>query len=262
PGRKLTPACISEVEKGQIGPDIEPASDDEVDQFMAVKIASAEDPTASWKNNPFSTVNISSVFRIIKEEELNLLSDEGQVVEFKSEFPHDTEAVVKIAKTIVAFANAQGGYIFFGISDAKNFIPEFSETMDQKMIDRINHVLYEYFAPEVVWSCQSVSFHGVRLPVAYVWESQRVPAICKKDRKRTLSEGRFYVRRRGANVAVLHGEVPTFLRQKIERLERRISDQYMGKAIDLIRGASRTGVTSSEMGAILQLDLGLSAEGE
>lgn len=74
------------------------------------------------RHNPFASRHTNVVFdyQELGEEIVRLIeSGEGKTIEFKSEESGDT---VKWTKTLVAFANTDGGYILFGVSDESRVV--------------------------------------------------------------------------------------------------------------------------------------------
>ncbi len=194
PGRKLSPACISEVEQGKIGPDVEIASGEEVDRFISLRLA--EDGPPGDFYGPLSTFQVNETLGWFSRAQGDLLRDESQTIEFKLCLPSRAEKLISYAKTLSAFANNKGGYVFFGISNERKAVgiqPGDYRAFDW---DRLASICREYFQPDFRWEHALVDWLGVQLAAIYVYEADRKP-ICSARAGEAFRAGEVFFRYRG-----------------------------------------------------------------
>jgi len=79
---------------------------------------------------------------------------EGWYIEYKSELPKKTGKIdsLKITKSISAFANTKGGWLFFGIgTDTKNIATNLCGielSSNEKLPDQISQIISSNISPE------------------------------------------------------------------------------------------------------------------
>lgn len=66
--------------------------------------------------NPFSKTKINHIFRFRSKESMRIKTRESTEIEFKESFNWANKSMY--AKTMVAFSNAKGGYIVFGVTNS------------------------------------------------------------------------------------------------------------------------------------------------
>jgi len=87
PGRVISPAAKSEVEKGKIGPDIEPASPEELERFVTSRLNELR-PFEQYAG-PLSPSRVREVVSLTKDAQESLPGFENQFCEYKLQLPTD-----------------------------------------------------------------------------------------------------------------------------------------------------------------------------
>ena len=138
---------------------------------------------------------LSRICNFESSESFRLKSRENSWLELKESFNlGDAQAY---AKTAAAFANADGGYIVFGVKNkphdlvglqSKNF-----ETADPA---RITNALNEHFSPEFEWDMHLASYRGRTAGLLYFAPAAAKPVVCTRDGAE-IKQGFIYYRYRG-----------------------------------------------------------------
>ena len=188
-----------------------------------------------------------------KEDFLNLIKTnqdgalfhrENQSLEFKDNFQFANLA--DYAKTMVAFANNQGGKIIFGVSDSPrkpNGMPNNQfETVDNA---KITQGLNDLFSPEINWDRFDFIENDKKFGVLVVYESESKPILCKKNSGNILREGDIYYRYRGRSEKIKYPELEKIFRDREEK-EKKLWMTHIEKIakigpqnismVDLVRG--------------------------
>jgi predicted HTH transcriptional regulator len=161
---------------------------------------------------------------------LDLLEEgEGFRLEFKRKVPSE----VKIARTLVAFANTKGGTILFGIDDDKAIVGVESEKMEVELIARAGSFLCD---PPIEPAIEIVPFRGKDIIVVHIEESRDKPHSLILHGQNGEEESQVFIRVNDKTVAaskevvrVLRSESPDAppLRIAIGDAERQLLD-YLG----------------------------------
>ena len=126
---------------------------------------------------------------------------ESEHREFKLKFENNN--LPKFAKTMAAFANRDGGVLFFGVKDKPRELVGIieAEAPDDVVI---TNFLKEYFQPEILFESHIIEKHGLKIHALLVKPANRKPIICKKSKairteqgkpeKEILREGAIYYR--------------------------------------------------------------------
>jgi hypothetical protein len=215
PGRKLTPACIAEIENGQIGPEVEPATEGEVDGYIARRLSENADAGSAY--GPLSSFQISETLGWFSRAQNDLFRDESQQVEFKLTLQSDLNSLLGYAKTLAAFSNNVGGYMFFGVSDER--IPVGVDEADFHSFDwdRLSAICREYFQPDVIWDRGVYTWSGKTLGVVYAFEAAKKPTVAARDGK-GIARGTIYFRYRGYTEAIALGDFFRMLDDRDEKV--------------------------------------------
>lgn len=232
PGRVITPAAIGEVMSGKIGPEVEPATIATTRLFVSSRIASVRLPSSEEQDSPISPWRVEQALIWAQRGQDSLLPSEGYNTEFKLLFQPESE--IQYIKTLLAFVNSGGGYLFFGLSDVgkpvsfcSNSFSEFDwDSFDQKLNscgslpvkwDRrlidvpttpehrfdarfIKHLAEERGIPKEKheWITKGVERANTIVGVIYAYPSNS-PVLCKVSKPKKLKEGVFYYRSSGRN---------------------------------------------------------------
>ena len=135
--------------------------------------------------SPFSAAVRSSLIKVRKTDTvLHVLTRESSTKEFKENFTWGSIGLY--ARTMAAFANARGGYIFFGITDNPRIATGLSEkaTSDFDNLDqaKLTEGLNELYSPEIHWEIGLVELPQGRVAGAiYTFESDDKPVVVRKS---------------------------------------------------------------------------------
>jgi hypothetical protein len=151
PGRVISPACIDDVDSGQTGPDVPPATEAVVRAFVLAKLGAQRSSVGGEFDEPASPWKIHQALVLCRENQTSLPFAESYQTEFKIIFSSDDDHAAKYMRAMSAFANAGGGYIFFGVSDRGASCSFESDRFEQFDWDRFDKLLQHRFAPYFRW---------------------------------------------------------------------------------------------------------------
>lgn len=186
-----------------------------LDNYIDPKINSVNNNYFS-SNDALSDEMLFHIFESIKSGSSNF---EGKDIEFKENFNWDTR--YNYFKTMVAFSNANGGYLIFGIKD-KPCIPL---GLDEKRIDKFRDKdgdkwsteLRNLFNIEVIWHRRVFTFSDKIFGIIYVQESSKKPIICLNDSKNELRKGAIYYRYNSQSTIIEPGDLERLLDDEKKR---------------------------------------------
>ena len=105
--------------------------------------------------------------------------DEGDRFDFKEMLPKDPDGRVRLAKTCAAFANSLGGYLVFGVADAKGPVEQRLTGFDPSIDFPVQFGDYPRLCvPSVEWAPRNPAIklpNGRSLPVVHIPASARIP---------------------------------------------------------------------------------------
>lgn len=209
PGRKISPAAVHDVTSGRIGRDIEAATVQEAEQFMRKRVNEASQFTAG----PTSPTIIREILRVGHGPQQSLPGFETSLIEYKREVPNTKDGRSKIAKTVASLANAEGGYIFFGVEDSRNIVGVPDDINLGKFWTDLSIVVTSYFAPAITWTPATVPVEGKEISVIYVSESRQKPIVSTGELC-DIKKGVIYYRYPGISKAIEPGDLFTLLSQR------------------------------------------------
>lgn len=167
----------------------------------------------------------------IDKSTLRVTNRESEHREFKLKF--ENKNIPKYAKTIAAFANRDGGVLFFGIKDRpKELIGVMEGDIPDDVV--ISNFLNEYFQPEISFQSHAITKFGKIIHAVIVKPSSRKPVICKKAKsikqepgnpeKEVLREGAVYYRYSSSTEEIKYAELRTILDKERESFFRSLVD--------------------------------------
>jgi predicted HTH transcriptional regulator len=127
---------------------------------------------------------LSGLFDLkVNKSNLRVSNRESEHREFKLEFANNN--IPKFSKAMAAFANRDGGVLFFGIKDK---LREIVGVDENKIPDDVvfTNFLKEYFQPEIVFQSRILSIQGRKIHAILVKPSAIKPVICQK---KSLKQG-------------------------------------------------------------------------
>lgn len=147
-------------------------------------------------------IQLPKLLELSVDKATNKVSNrESEHREFKLKFENNN--LPKFAKTMAAFANRDGGVLFFGVKDKPR---ELIGIVEAEVPDDvvITNFLKEYFQPEILFESHVIERHGLKIHALLVKPAHRKPLICKKSKsiraeqgkpdKEVLREGAIYYR--------------------------------------------------------------------
>jgi len=175
-----------------------------------------------------------------------LKNRENSRIEFKRSFHKNSLA--EYAKIMVSFANAEGGYIVFGVENApRNLIGIDAEQFDANDSCEITRFLNDHCNPELEWEKGTVEFGGVWLGFIYTSESQRKPVMVTKNAADDLREGTIYYRYRAQSTHIRFPELRTMIDELLDR-ERKMWVQHVSRIASA--GAMNVGILDTIQGKL------------
>lgn len=161
---------------------------------------------------------------------------EGTQIEFKETFNLGSSG--KYARTLAAFANAEGGYIVFGVKPSPHKAIGVNErNFTATDSAKITEILNGHFSPEIEWAMDTFSINGILLGYIYVAEARDKPVIAIKTSGNDVKEGEVYYRYRGRTSTIHYPEMRALIERRIDK-ERKAWLQHL----DVIKKAGATNV--------------------
>lgn len=168
---------------------------------------------------------------ILDKEKLLVKNREGEHREFKRQF--DNSSIWKYAKTIVSFANKDGGVIFFGIAEKPHNLVGMDGAEPDDLV--VANFLKEYFEPEVSIELGSLELVAKKVFYILVEPSLSKPIICKKRKiqkadkaglsdKELLREGAIYYRYASASEEIKYPELKKILDDRVQDVFKSLVD--------------------------------------
>jgi len=125
----------------------------------------------------------------MKLSDLKLLIDEGEG--FELEFKRKVSTPVKVAKTMMSFANSKGGIVLFGVDDDRTIVGVGSE---KEEIDMIQMAAGFYCDPPLEPIIDTVPYKGKDVIVVTIEESEQKPHVLNVDDGEENHGTRVYIR--------------------------------------------------------------------
>ncbi len=125
----------------------------------------------------------------MKLSDLKILIEEGEG--FELEFKRKVSTPVKVAKTLLSFANTKGGIVLFGVDDDQTII---GVTSEKEEIDLIKTAAGYYCDPPLEPDIDTVPYKGRDVVVVTVEESDQKPHYLNVDENEENDGTRVYIR--------------------------------------------------------------------
>ena len=193
----------------------------------------------------FSDEVLRKIFSFESELIDRLTSRENGKLEFKEAF--DMGSADKYAKTAAAFANAQGGYIVFGVKDSpRQMIGLKTQNFENFDVGKLTAALNEWLSPEIEWESCVWNIRGYKIGLLFFSEAIHKPVVCMKNGK-LMQEGAIYYRYRGRSETVKYPELRRILDEQKER-ERNLWFKQLKKMSDV--GVEHVAVLDLQSGEV------------
>lgn len=105
-----------------------------------------------------------------------LLSGESKNVEYKQEMPSNS---TKYMKTVVAFANGEGGKLVFGIEDGTMKVTGFTKDEVFQRMDAITNAIYDNCEPKITPNVAVQEIDGKAIIVVEILSGMQRPYYIK-----------------------------------------------------------------------------------
>ncbi len=192
PGRVISPAVVSELNSKF--PDIAAASNDDANIFMNHRIAEASADKPFEGFSPISQIRVDEILAISRPSQAILPGFESHYVEFKRQTPADQVEKAKVIKTLAAFANHDGGYVFLGIENDGTVCGINDISVIDRLFDDIGACLKSIFTPFFEICHGLITISSVNVAVIYTYPSRDKPIMSLRDFTKEIDEGMIYFR--------------------------------------------------------------------
>lgn len=185
---------------------------------------------------PLSEEMLGKIFKTSSQNPEKLIKREDKNHEFKESYNNCNMATY--LKTLASFANNDGGYIVFGITDSPRLLKGLDEKaykqFDELSVEKLTQLLNEHFAPSIEWTSCIYQFRGKHYGVIYVYSSKNKPVVCTKTRdaqnnKYALKESDIYYRYSGKSERIKYPELHNIIEDKRKSEEKQLI-HFMMKA--------------------------------
>lgn len=202
-----------------------------------------KDDEADDVANPFSHQRLEKLFKVYAGSD-RLMARESGTLELKQSFDWNNKE--NTARTMAGFANADGGYLVFGVGDKPRKLIGLSNNRFENIDPSdITQYLNEAFAPEIDWSPHLHNIEGRKFGIIYVRKSVIRPVVCTRNGT-DISAAAIYFRYRGRTEKIRYPE----LRRILDEQRQREQDSWVG----LLAKIARVGVKNA---AVFDLQSGI-----
>jgi len=215
PGRVISPAAINEVFKTR--PEISPADLGELEAFVARRINEANEENPYHGFGPVSAVRVRDILRTVNKSQNVIPGLESYIAELKSASVLNKAVKAKIAKTLSAFANNEGGYVFIGIEDDGEITGLPVELDIERFWNELSDVITRNFTPFFRWERSVVAIGETKIAVAYAYQAMEQPIMASADYADIVS-GRIYFRYNRSVEAIRPGDMQRLLSLRDKRV--------------------------------------------
>ena len=228
PGRKISSAAPSEVMTKC--PSIPIASEDDVKTYINRRLREAGEIDRQHGFSPVSSIRVREILELTQDGQSALPGFESHFAELKLEIPKDKSGRAKIAKSMAAFANNDGGYIFFGINNGGNIKGLRVDEDVEEFWDKLSDIVNRSFAPFFVWERGVVNVGEFRVAVIYTYSADRKPIICSADCTNELSEGSIFFRYNRSSERIKAADLIRILEERDRTAMGRMTGDDSGNA--------------------------------
>ena len=176
---------------------------------------------------PLAEEKLSKIFKTSSQNPYKLIKREDKNHEFKEAYNNANMA--SYLKTMAAFANNDGGYIIFGVTDSPRTLKGLDDRgykqFDELSIEKLTQLLNDHFAPCIEWINCIYQYKEKFFGIIYVYASKNKPVICKKSRdsnnnKYALKESDIYYRYSGRSERIKYSELYKIIDDKRKSEEK------------------------------------------
>mgnify|MGYP006429989271 CR=1 FL=1 len=143
--------------------------------------------------NPLSKTKLNELFK--KNNHGDVYKNESTILEFKEDFDWNVKRNRhKYLKTIAAFANRDGGYLIFGISDSPRKFKGMTKNFEAIDNYQISELINRFLSPSVDFEKTSFENNGKNFGILYIFKAKKKPVVCVKDYDDILKDSCIYYR--------------------------------------------------------------------
>jgi len=126
--------------------------------------------------DPFDTNLLNYIFRTQEGTKRQPVSRESKNLEFKENF-HDQNRDM-YARIMAGFANTQGGYIIFGVSEKPRELKGMTnDKFENFKQEQFTETLNTKFSPEIHWETYTHNIGFRKFGIIYIYQSYHKPII-------------------------------------------------------------------------------------
>ena len=186
------------------------------------------------------------VNRLLQTDERGYVkSRESTKLDYKQSFNWSNSA--EYTKTMVSFANNQGGYLVFGVKDKPRELVGLSgSAFEELSSEKVSEFVKSYFSSTLDYEFETVELDGKKFGWIYTRQAFIKPIICIKNSGKELKDGVIYYRNGARSESIGSSDLQKILAEQ----RHKESEKWM----KLFENASRIGV---ENAAVLSLENGV-----
>ena len=155
---------------------------------------------------------------ILRSNGETLYHQEDEKLEVKEQF--NLAGLADYLKDFAAFANNQGGYLVFGVTDSpwmfQGLNPKSIEQFKKIDPEKITGYLLDIFSSEIRWAQTDFEMDGKICGVFKIEEALTKPVIAKKN-ETPIKEGEIYYRYAGRTQKIQSAELEAIIQQRIQK---------------------------------------------
>jgi hypothetical protein len=211
---------------------------------LSAKKRGAKKTAITSASSPFTPEVLAEIFKTSPEVPDRLVSRESGRLEFKESY--NWNSMPEYARTFGGFANAEGGFIVFGVADKPRRLKGLkTPAFEDEDPGRITEFLNDLLSPAVCWETTTYEISGKKFGLIHVHPATRKPVIATKSVDK-IREGDIFYRYRGRTQRIRYAELRQILDEQRER-ERK----------DWLRHFLRVGKIGVDNAAVMDVATGL-----
>lgn len=196
-------------------------------------------------SSPFTLEVLAEIFKTSPEAPDRLISRESGWLEFKESY--NWNSMSEYTRTLAGFANAEGGFIVFGVSDKPRRLKGLRTTaFEDEDPARITAYLNDLLSPAISWESTTHEVTGKKFGLIHVHAAAHKPIIATKSVDKAIREGDIFYRYRGRTQRIKYAE-----------LRHLLDDQRKRERNDWFRHFLKVAKIGVENAAVMDVTTGL-----
>lgn len=208
PNRSLNPAGVYEIKAGKCGASIAPLGDTEVETWIKSHpyfgtIATADRISDLRKE-------LRGIIRVQRASDGSVYADPAETacLEFKETF--HPKSFAEYCRSLIAYANHQGGFIVFGVSDNKKVVGLKGQGFRSFDPKAVSELVKEIATPSIRWHAFSMTALEVEIGAFYAEEAEIKPIITLKNIDK-IKANTVYFRYEGETAQIRAGDLQNII---------------------------------------------------